>query len=246
MEKEAVRLFVAALPEEGARVALSDEASRHAHVLRLVVGDRVCLFDGTGSEMDGAVVAIERGVVVCVGERARPAVTTGPKVCLVQAIPKAKKLDGILRMATELGVDEIRLASSERAISRMEEARTQGKLDRLTRIAREAARQSRRSTVPTLHPSEPLLTAAGRAPNTAAKLVFWERADEPLPARIEADEVWVVVGPEGGLSHIEVSALRTLGYRAHTLGQNILRVETASPVALALVLDRLGRLSSSG
>jgi 16S rRNA (uracil1498-N3)-methyltransferase len=143
-------------------------------------------------------------------------------------------------MVTELGVDEIHLALTERAISRPDERRAKGRVERLAKIAGEAARQARRRTVPVIHPAAPLAEVGARASSDAACLVFWEEGTQPLPEAIEADEVWVLVGPEGGLSHTELGSVPD--FHAVGLGSTILRVETAAPTAVALVLDRVGRL----
>jgi 16S rRNA (uracil1498-N3)-methyltransferase len=158
-------------------------------------------------------------------------------------MPKGKKLDQIVRMATELGVDGVHLAISERTISRPDASKASGKLTRLDKIAREASRQARRRTVPTIHPPRPLEEVIDRAGEDTTRIVFWEDAEEFFPQKLDTvSEVWVVVGPEGGLSHTEVEMLDAAGYVALRLGQTILRVETAAPTALTLVLDRVGRI----
>ncbi|NIR31166.1 MAG: RNA methyltransferase [Gammaproteobacteria bacterium] len=170
------------------------------------------------------------------------ALPDAPAVHLVQAMPKGKKLDQIVRMTTELGVDAVHLAISERAISRPDASKIGGKLARLEKLAREASRQARRRTVPKIHPPASLVDVAKRASDDAIRLVFWEAASEFLPRELaRGADVWVVVGPEGGLSHTEARELAASGYKPVRIGQTILRVQSAAPTALALVLDRVGR-----
>jgi 16S rRNA (uracil1498-N3)-methyltransferase len=150
-------------------------------------------------------------------------------------------------MCTELGVRGIQLARSERTQGAGREVR----LDRLTRVAREATRQSGAPVVPRIEGPGPLLEVADRAPPGALRLLAWEGLADPPGSGQGAAEVppsppgpgtmdaWVVVGPEGGFSEGEVDALRRRGYRPIGLGSTILRVETAAPVALALVAERL-------
>jgi len=241
MSEEVRRFFVDALPEEGGDVSLSDDAARHARVLRLGEGDEVVLFDGSGRESRARIVATSP--LSCRADAPSPAVPDAPKVHLIQALPKGKKLESIVRMATELGVDAIHFAITERTISRPDDARGRARVERLGRIAQEAARQARRRIVPHIREPRPLLEVSRRASAESIRLVFWENADAGLPKTLDiSPEMWVIVGPEGGLSQSEVDALGAEGWSQVHLGSSILRVETAAPVALALVLDRAGRL----
>lgn len=243
MSNEVRRFFVDALASAGGEIALSSSAARHAEVLRLSVGDEVVLFDGSGDEASARIVATRP--FRCDADVPARAAPNEPEVHLVQALPKGKKLEMIVRMATEIGVDGIHLAISERTISRPDADRGGARAARLLRIARESARQSRRRTVPDIHPPAPLHAVTRRVPSDAQKLVFWESAQKAVPKSLDPiHPVWVIVGPEGGLSHTEVSPLVDDGWSAVGLGTAILRVETAAPVAVALALDRVGRLAS--
>ena len=88
--------------------------------------------------------------------------------------------------------------------------------------------------------------AASLAEHEDRRVVFWEDADAELdtclPPGVAAGDIRVVVGPEGGLTESEIETLAQFGYAAVGLGAAKLRVETAAPVAVALVLDRVGRL----
>ncbi|HEY2733424.1 MAG TPA: RsmE family RNA methyltransferase, partial [Polyangiales bacterium] len=162
------------------------------------------------------------------------------RLCLIVCAPKATKLDAIVRMATELGVHAIQLAESERSVPRL--SAEKAKLARLRKICLEACAQSEQAWAPELIGPLPLSAAAAAAPASAQKLVFWEEARRPLMAALESDEVWAVVGPEGGISANEVDVLAQLGYAPVGLGGGILRVETACVVVSALLLDRLAML----
>src|SRR5690606_9678054 len=98
---------------------------------------------------------------------------------LVQALPKGSKLDEIVRACTETGVAAIQLALAERSIARPDADRAGARLDRLAKIAQEAARQSERAHVPPIAPPAPLLEVARRAPEAAVKLVASAREGAP-------------------------------------------------------------------
>ena len=243
------RLFAAPLPEAGGLVELDPRSSKHARVLRLAVGDPVVLFDGRGREAEGRVERLDDGNVRCEAAVPRERARAGPRLVLCQCLPKGAKLDDIVRATTELGVSAIHLVASERSVARVDEARADRKLARLAKVAREAARQSGRADEPELWPPASLEEVAGRAPDGALRLAFVVDGARPLdevagPAVPggEAKEAWIVVGPEGGLSPSEVAGLERAGFVAVALGTTTLRVETAAPVALALVAHALGGL----
>ena len=239
---EVRRLFVRALPEWGGVVTLDPATSRHARVLRLREGTAVRLFDGSGREAEARILSTGEEAVTCEAGLAEERAFEGPRVVLVQAMPKGSKLESIVRMATELGVAEIHLASSGRTVAQPDDKRATKRAERLARIAVEAARQAGRTHVPAILPPAELMDVAARAPSAAWRVVLWERATEPFEAPAGVRGAWVIVGPEGGLASAEVDALGSIGYCAAGLGPSILRVETAAPVAVALALDRLGGL----
>lgn len=239
---EVRRLFVRTLPEWGGVVALDAATSRHARVLRLKEGTSIRLFDGSGREADARILSTADEAVTCEAGLPSDQPFAGPRVVLVQALPKGSKLESIVRMATELGVAEVHLATSGRTVAQPDEKRATKRAERLARIAIEAARQAGRAHVPEILPPAELMDVAARAPEAASRVVLWERATEPFELAPEASSAWVIVGPEGGLAPAEVDALTSSGWRAVGLGPSILRVETAAPVAVALALDRLGGL----
>jgi 16S rRNA (uracil1498-N3)-methyltransferase len=240
------RLFVPELLPEGGRIELPRESVEHAQVLRIVAGAQVCLFDARGAEADAEVVAFERGRMTCSAGVPRQTPPRDIAVTLLLAVPKAGRLETVVRMTTELGVSCIRLGHSQRSVPKL--SSDSPKLERLRRVAREACAQSGNARAPEVVAPQPLLEAAALAPAGTRKLVFWELATQPLDAAL-ADhvagtpcELWAVVGPEGGLAAEEVAQLRALGYQEVGLGDAILRVDTAAVVIAALLLDRLHAL----
>jgi 16S rRNA (uracil1498-N3)-methyltransferase len=210
-------------------------------VLRLQVGDELCLFDAEGREADARVSRVERHALVCEVQPLRSAAARLARLCLIVCIPKAAKLETIVRMATELGVHTVQLAQSERSVPKL--SSDSPKLERLRRITLEACAQSGQLWAPELRGPLPLTAAAAAAPSEAEKLVFWEGSRRPLVLTHDRpQDVWAVVGPEGGICEHEVDVLQQLGYVPSGLGAGILRVETACIVVAALLLDRMGVL----
>ncbi len=232
------RLFAPELPAAGGPCDLGEEAAHHARVLRLAPGDAVVLFDGRGGECDARLVALDARGLRCEAAPRRELDAMTRRVTLVQCLPKGEKLEAIVRMATELGVAAIALAHGARSVARPDTKRAEAQRERLERIAREAARQSEQATLPVLAAPVVLREAAARAPASALRIALVPGASRGL-AELLAEapddaEVWLVVGPEGGLDPAELHALEALGYAPASLGASTLRVETAAPVAVAL------------
>jgi 16S rRNA (uracil1498-N3)-methyltransferase len=236
---EARRLFVATLPAPDQEVQLDRDAAQHARVLRLVPGALVTLFDGKGRTAAATVLALERGALRCRVTRLSQAVEPPPRVTLVLCLPKAGKLDDIVRMTTELGVSSIALAVSERCVARPSD-REAHKLGRLERVAIEAARQAEQPYLPDITSPGPLAEVVARAPAGAFRAACLERSSTPLPRSLDADELWLAIGPEGGFSPRDREILQDARFVSVALGRSILRTETAAVVGVALARDRLG------
>ena len=231
----------------GDRVQFDRAETRHlARVLRLRPGDVVEAFDGQGGRLTVRLTSLGAGAAegLVVGRDA--AGRESPlRLVLAQGLPKADKMDAIVRMATELGATRIAPVLTARTGARPDAARGRGRRLRWERVAREAAKQCGRAVVPAI--AEPRLLAdwlAARAP--AGLLVcLWEAEPRPLASQLPTDvpsEAALVVGPEGGLTREEVEALRAAGAVVAGLGPRILRTETAGPVGLALLQARYGDL----
>lgn len=233
------RLLCPELNEAGP-IALGEAAAQHARVLRLTVGDELELFDGRGHSMPVRIVQLSKGRVLCEATAPRVTIPRGPELVLVQCVAKGKKLDDIVRMTTELGVSAIHLAVSERCVVQKTQ-RDDQKVERLWRIASEAARQSEQAYVPDIMEPASLEQVLARAPVEAAKRALTERSDAPFTLTEGASSLWIVVGPEGGLSSRDREILSHAKFVAAGLGRAILRTETAAVVGVALGFSALGR-----
>ena len=156
------------------------------------------------------------------------------------AIPKGAKLEECVRMATELGVDEIALMRSERTVPRWDPGRAKSRVERLSRIASEAAAQSERVEVPWIHAPRSCREWLESLPPTATGVDFGARARAELGMFAPgAEQIWCAIGPEGGFADEEIAQFLAKGFSLVTLGPSILRVDTAVAAGLALVQDRL-------
>jgi 16S rRNA (uracil1498-N3)-methyltransferase len=235
------RVFVPSERLVGEKVVLDGEPHRHlARVLRLQPGDTVQVFDGGGTEIEARVLAVgTRTIELALGPRR--AVAIAPvSITLLQAVPKADRMDLIVQKATELGVAAIVPVLAGRSVAKPGAARAR----RWQTIAQEAARQSGRADVPAVSEPVPLADAVARAPE-GGRFVLWEEEHGQSLRRAldgSARAITLLIGPEGGLAVAEVVEARSHGFHPVGLGPRILRVETATIVALALVQAAAGGL----
>jgi 16S rRNA (uracil1498-N3)-methyltransferase len=231
-------------------VAFEAAAAHHlGRVLRVAVGDVVQAVDSGGALLSVRLTAIaaRRAEGLIVGRA--PLATESPlDLTLAQGVPKGDKMDGIVRMATELGVTRMVPLLTARTVVRLEPARWGSRLGRWQRVAKEAAQQSGRAAVPEIAAPREIATWAREAGTTGPMICLWEEAREGLDTRLPAGpcpRVTVVVGPEGGLAAEEVRGLADAGAIVASLGPRLLRTETAGAVAVALLQARYGDLGSA-
>jgi 16S rRNA (uracil1498-N3)-methyltransferase len=208
------------------RIQLSGREFDHLRVLRAGVGDRVTVFDGAGLEAEAVIIGVsEFSMMLEVGEPHAVSLETPQPVTLAVALLKGDKLAEVVRACTELGVSQFQLLITE--FGDVREIGAQ-KLKRLRRIALEAAKQCRRSTVPDVF--EPIKIAG--LPSVACGLVAHPGSSVRAREIVGWDaSVTVATGPEGGFSGAEITFLEQKGFVAVGLGPRILRAETA-PIAL--------------
>ena len=229
-------------------VVVSDEDHRHlVRVLRLGVGDEITLFDGLGAEADAVIARLgPRAVELRVTARRLKEAPSRPVLTLIQALARGEKLDFVVQKATELGVDRIIPVTTQRAVPRLDTLRATSRRVRWQKIAREASRQSGRADVPEVEPVTSLAVAVDASPRDALKLILWEesrqvRLRELIPLEPPPGIV-IAIGPEGGFTVEEVAHAREAGFQAVGFGPRILRTETASLAALAVLGYALGDL----
>ena len=222
------RFFVAPEAVGGERFALPASIERQVRsVLRLRDGDRIVLLTGDGSELT---CRIETGD--CVVER-RQTVASEPKhrLNVVQALLKQGALESLVQHATEIGVASFTLVVTEHCVVREISAR---RLERLRRIAREAAEQSERGIVPPVEGPIKLTDALD-----GGSVMLYERHGGARLTDVEAPGS-LIIGPEGGFSPSEVAGAEHAGATLAGLGPRILRSETVAVAAASVILSRTG------
>ena len=158
------------------------------------------------------------------------------KITLYQSVSKGERMDLTIQKSVELGVYKIVPVISDRCVVKLDGKSS--KSDRWQKIALEAARQSGRDIVPVV--TEPVVFAkAVSSCNESIKVIPWEEAKgltlKRLISERDAKSIAVFIGPEGGYTPAEADLARSNGITPVTLGERILRTETAGPAVLAMI-----------
>ena len=239
------RLFVDAPLTAGAVLMLPPNAARHVQVLRLQPGEALALFDGRGGQWLAEIRQIGRKAVqVQVGQHDAVERELDRPVTLALAMPANERMDGLIEKATELGAAAIWPLVCERSVLRVAGERAERKAEHWRAIAQSACEQSGRNRVPEVAPPMSLArclaglsNVAGSAPDTTRLLLSFGADARPahrlLPLLHPQRPVLVLSGPEGGLSPAEEVQARAAGFMPMSLGQRVLRADTAPLAALA-------------
>lgn len=218
------------------RLVLDDAERRHlVSVLRLEPGEQVEVFDGEGHVCRAELLKEGRQWLLSLGPKeSRP--DNLLEVQLGIALLKGKKLDSVVRMATEVGVASIQIFTCARSVPKTDARRIKERLRRFETIAAEAARQSCRSSVPTVQPLRSLEEVIlGDLPPFCA-ILHESAGGHPLPDLLSdaGPERLLLVGPEGGFTSEEIEKAGQNGFYIAHLDLPVLRAETAAVVASAL------------
>lgn len=228
-------------------IVLPPDESKHAvAVLRLAGGDLVLVTDGLGIAWRGSIVeSTARRVTVSVLSQHRNFGEPSVRLTLAAGLSTAAKFDTLVQKGTEVGVSRFVPVITDRSKAKIEDPRkAQSKIARLERVALAAMKQCRRSYRPDIAAPESLTDFLAASDPEAVRLIFHPTADGVGLSGIRIPEgsrrLTVLIGPEAGFSDEEVALARGVGFQPVSLGERILRTETAGPVIAALVLARLG------
>ena len=218
-------------------------------VLRLGIGEQLVLLDDSGDEVLASVTKSNRTTVeVQVLDRRAGKSESPVRIILCQGLLKSARFEWVLEKGTELGVAVFAPILCRRSMAGLEDAGP-SKQQRWQRIIQEAAEQCGRSRLPELLPARPLMHALNDILPGALALMPWEEehgqtlreALVPALNRGDSQPITVVlfIGPEGGLMAEEVTLAQRYGVQVVTLGQRILRAETAALATIANVMYEL-------
>ncbi|MDH3975692.1 MAG: 16S rRNA (uracil(1498)-N(3))-methyltransferase [Deltaproteobacteria bacterium] len=228
----------------GAEVRLTGEESKYvARVLRLKEEDRVILSSLDSLEYHCIIKAIEKkSVLLTVDSVDEPNRESPLEIILCQALPKSKKMDLIVQKATELGVKGFIPFVSSRAISRPDSREGREKIKRWEKLALEAARQCGRTFIPPIDEvisiDELFIKLSQIDDKDVLKIIPWESEDKQGLKELSEKsfkKAFLLIGPEGGFSPEEVEKAKNAGFIPLTLGNRLLRTETAGFAVISMM-----------
>ncbi len=235
----------------GAVVSVRGAEAKHAvTVSRIRPGEQLLLGNGAGLMLSGTVIQASAGELTLEVAEASVAEAPAPRILLVQALAKGDRDELAIQAATELGVDGVVPWAAARSVSRWEGAKVQKGRERWSSIVREASKQSIRPWLPDVEELASTKALAARAATTRMLLLeptARARLTELVLDRANgseagtAEDILLVVGPEGGIAPSELDLLQGAGATPVRLGTTVLRTSTAGPAALVILNQALGR-----
>lgn len=216
--------------------------------LRLHQGTTLTLNDGCGTRYRVEVTQVTAQAIDSriIDQQQAPARRTAP-IVLGQALIKGDKMDWVIQKATELGVDTIVPLHSTHSVIKLNPERLEHQRSRWERIARDAAQQSERWTIPTIADPVDLAQICRQYAAAPLKAMLMERSSGPSLATMPLPQdhehpIVLLIGPEGGWAQEEQRLAQELGFLPLTLGPRILRAETAAIAALSILQSRLDEM----
>ena len=247
------RLFLPLGSKTSKEISLDAAASRYlVKVLRLKEGDRFLGFDPESNQFElalkkadaqGALAGVLSVSETAKGKRRR-------RIALGQSLPKASKMDLILRQGTELGVDQFIPLITQRSISRPDGSQQGHKHERWEKILVEACRQCGRTDMPKLEGVADWKKGLEFFPGFDLVLLPYEKEapglGEVLKSAPLPQNILILIGPEGGWTPEEVREAQEKGALPVHLPTPILRTETAGLVVVSMIQFFLSQAIDSG
>lgn len=224
---------------------------KHIKAQRLRVGEHISVVDASSDYFEVEITKIDGSDYFAKIAQKLDSNEPSSSLSLFQAVPKNSKAEDVLRAATEIGIDEFCLVDTERSVSKIA-GKADKKIERFNAVARSASMQSGRCSIPAVE----ILSfedAVEKLKDFDLVFLFWEEASLNQTIKDAVEEfsagpfaviknAAIFIGAEGGISKEEVEAIQANGNaKICTLGNTILRTETAGIVAPALVKYELTR-----
>ena len=242
--------FIEKSEREDSILSITGPDARHIKtVLRMKPGDKIGLFDGKGFDYEAKIIDLSPGRVRVSLIRRFPSTTESPlKIILAQAFLKEKKMDGLVRQLSELGIVKWIPFIAERSVPRPDKKQLLARTKRWEKIARAALKQCRRGRIMEIGETVSFEEMLDLGQFCDLKVAFWEDELRPVHANLlvsgeEIDTVFSLIGPEGGFTEKEIEKAGNRGFITVGLGPRILRAETATIAACVLLQYLFGDMS---
>lgn len=222
-------------------IEITGSDARHIYkVLRMSIGESLVVCDLKGYDYYCKIKSIRNDKVILKIEKKLLSKTEpNVKIHLFQGVPKSDKFEFITQKAVEIGVDKITPVIMNRCVSIIDEKNKKKKLERYNRIAFEAAKQSNRSKLPIVNNFVSYGEAINQMKAADLSLLFYEKSDLSLSSvlpDIKPKNINIMIGPEGGFENFEIEIAKLAGLNIVSMGNRILRCETAPIYALSVLM----------
>lgn len=224
------------------------EGHHAATVKRFKPGETMDLVDGAGLRLACSVISVSAGSLeLSIDGRTEESVPR-PRIVLVQALAKDGRDELAIETATELGVDAVIPWQADRSIVRWRAERAEKSVAKWRKTVQAAAKQARRARVPEVLnflDSAELVDFVAKQPESELVLLHEEAPPGGLRTGLEqwraAAQLFLLVGPEGGMSERELTLFESVAPVRLRLGRHVLRSSTAGPAAIAVLNQALDR-----
>lgn len=210
------------------------------NVLRMRVGEEMRISDNAGSDFYCAIKNFESEKIVLTVLREAEGTEPSLKITLFQGLPKGDKMELVIQKAVELGVSEIIPVAMKHCVVKLDEKRAKSKQSRWQAIAESAAKQSKRSIIPTVGMPMEFAQAVAYAGKLDIRILPYENqrgmehTREVFGSIAKGASVGIFIGPEGGYDSTEIELAKE-DMEMVSLGSRILRTETAGLCALSML-----------
>ena len=218
--------------EDPAAGVLTGAEAKHAHVKRIAPGEHIMLIDGQGTTAVTRVTSVGAGRVDGVVEKQQIVPQPTPRVTVVQAVPKGERAELAVDLAVQAGADRIVPWISHRTIARWPANKQAKQVEKWRAQALASAKQARRAWVPEVRDPVTTNQLADLLRDAELALVLHEDATDSIRDVEFGEDVWLIVGPEGGIGEDE---LEVLGARPVRLGPEVLRTASAAFAGLCAI-----------
>ena len=231
------RFFIEDIGEDNILIS-GNEADHISKSLRMKKGDEITVCDTKGNDYFCVIENISNDVTLKILRKEKSKTEPDVNVTIYQAMPKLDKLETIVQKCVELGAVRIVPVLTKRCISRPDEKNMKKKIERLSKISLEAAKQSGRGIIPVVEEMVSFKTAVDRMKEDDIGIILYEGGGKSLSdiSFYKDQNISVLIGSEGGFDEDEVEYAVNNGIERVGLGERILRCETAPIASLAIIM----------
>ena len=239
-----IRLYQPSILETEQTISLDKKPSHHLiRVLRARAGSEVVLFNGDGHDYLANVLdESSKKCTLYIKHKIKINNESPLSITLLQGISRGDRMDTSIQKSIELGVHAIIPILCQRTSGSLKGDRAEKKFNHWQQIIISACEQSGRSTIPEIKQIVDLKTAT-QSINSKNKIILAPNAGKTInKMSAPKNEIYILIGPEGGFAEEEIECAVKSGFTAVSLGPRILRTETAGPACIAIAQSLWGDL----